>query len=204
LGEILELDSGRTQQKYRTRRALLAATRRLMDRNQPISIQTAADEADISRATAYRYFTSVEYLMREALLDGAWEKPEVVVGESQDIRERVRRVQAYLFAFTRRNEAAHRLFLAKALEAWVEQGNASDTQLRGARRLPMFELALAPLNGKLPPEQIQDLVMALAAASGIETYIALKDVCGLDDQSADRIAERNIAAILDQALSQGS
>jgi AcrR family transcriptional regulator len=201
---ILELDSGRTQQKYRTRRALLAATRRLMDRNQPISIQTAADEADISRATAYRYFTSVEYLMREALLDGAWEKPEVVVGDSQDIRERVRRVQTYLFAFTRRNEAAHRLFLAKALEAWVEQGNASDTQLRGARRLPMFELALAPLNGKLPPEQIQDLVMALAAASGIETYIALKDVCGLDDQSADRIAERNIAAILDQALSQGS
>ena len=65
----MELDRGRIQQKYRTRRELLAAARRLLERKQPVTVQTAADEAEISRATAYRYFTSAEYLKREAFLE---------------------------------------------------------------------------------------------------------------------------------------
>ena len=198
----MELDSGRSQQKYRTRRALLAAARRLLERKQAVTVQAAADEAEISRATAYRYFTSAEYLMREALLDGEWDSPDSVVGDSQDVMERVLRVQAYLFAFTRRNESAHRLFLAKALEAWVEQGGEGKTRLRGARRLPMFELALEPLNGRMPPDRVEELVLALASASGIEAYIAMKDVCGMDDPAADRVAQSNIKAILNKALEE--
>lgn len=196
----MELDSGRTQQKYRTRRAMLAAARRLLERKAAVTIQAVADEAEISRATAYRYFTSAEYLMREALLDGVWDTPEAVIGDAEDVIERVLRVQAYLFAFTRRNENAHRLFLAKALEASVEQGSESKAHLRGARRLPMFALALAPLQGRLPEARLQEMVMALASASGIETYIAMKDVCGLDDADADRIAAQNIRAIVERAL----
>lgn len=197
----MELDRGRIQQKYRTRRELLAAARRLLERKQPVTVQTAADEAEISRATAYRYFTSAEYLKREAFLDGEWDSPESVIGNATDVVERVLRVQAYLFAFTRRNERAHRLFLAMALEAWVEQDGEGKAELRGARRLPMFELALKPLHGTMPPERIRELMFALASASGIETFIAMKDVCGMDDETADRIAQRSIKAILEQALS---
>jgi AcrR family transcriptional regulator len=197
--DFVDLETGRSQQKYRTRKALLAAARGLLERKQAVTVQSAADEAGISRASAYRYFTSAEYLMREALLDGNWESPESVIGEAQDVKDRVLRVQAYLFAFTRRNESAHRLFLAKALETWVEQGGEGKVQLRGARRLPMFELALKPLGTTLPPNRVAELVYALASVSGIEAYIAMKDVCGLEDADIDRIAARNACAILDQA-----
>jgi AcrR family transcriptional regulator len=196
----MDLTSGRSQQKYRTRRALLAAARTLASGKQTITVQAVADAAGISRATAYRYFESSEYLMREALLDGEWSSPEQVIGETTDVRERVRRVQRYLYEFTRKNEMAHRLFLAKALESWVEQGGQTKVQLRGARRIPMFKLALEPLRGTIPAETIDRLVIRLAAAAGIETFVALKDVCGLNDEEAIRISEANADAILKSEL----
>jgi AcrR family transcriptional regulator len=196
----MDIDSGRSQQKYRTRRALLAAAKSLADRKLPVTVQAAADEAGISRATAYRYFASSEYLLREALLDAEWTAPEVVVGDASDIRERVRRVQAYLFDFTSRNEMAHRHFLAKALDAWVQQAGKATAPLRGARRLPMYEHALEPARKRLTPSQFKRLVQQLSAASGIETFIALKDVCGASDSAARVIAEANVMAILDDAL----
>ena len=128
------------------------------------------------------------------------QRPEVVVGDATDVVERVRRVHRYLFAFTRNNENAHRLFLAKALETWVSEGGRPKGQLRGARRLPMFEYALQPVRDVLPPVVFTQLLNSLSAASGIECYIALKDVCGLDDAEADLISWSNIEAILLRAL----
>jgi AcrR family transcriptional regulator len=196
----LDIDAGRTLQKYRTRRALLAAARSLLDRQEAVTVAAAAAEAAISKATAYRYFATPEALIREALLDGNWKQPEEVVGGAADVRARVERVHRYLFEFTRRNENAHRHFLSKALEAWVAGGGKSKTPLRGARRIPMFELALEPVRETMPAAAFARLAHALSAASGIETYIALKDVCGLDDGEADAIAWSNIEAIMDRAL----
>jgi AcrR family transcriptional regulator len=196
----MDIDSGRSQQKYRTRRALLAAARTLADQKLPVTVQAVADAAGISRATAYRYFANSEYLLREALLDAEWSTPEAVVGDAADVRERVKRVQAYLFDFTSRNEMAHRHFLAKALGAWVEQAGQPKLPLRGARRLPMYEHALEPVRKRLPPAQFLRLVQRLSAASGIEAFIALKDVCGVGDSVARSIAEANAMAILSDAL----
>lgn len=195
----MELESGRRHQKYRTRRALLAAARQLLERKEPVTVAAAAEEMKISKATAYRYFSTSESLIREALLDAVWQRPEDVIGDARPVRERVRRVHAYLFAHTRQNESAHRYFLAKALEAWVKEGGKPKAQLRGGRRLPMFELALEPLQGKLSRAELADLVLALSGASGIEAFIALKDVCGLDDAKADAISSSTIEAILDRA-----
>jgi AcrR family transcriptional regulator len=196
----MDLDVGRTEQKLRTRRALLLAARRLLDRHEAVTVTAAAAEAMISKATAYRYFSTSEALVREALLDAGWKTPEEVVGNSMDVRERVLRVHRYLFAFTRRNETAHRLFLAKALEAWVAEGGKPKALLRGARRLPMFELALEPMRGALPASSFKLLLYSLSAASGIETYIALKDVCGLSDKEADRVSSETLLGVLDRAL----
>ena len=195
----MDTESGRRQQKYRTRRALLAAARQLLERKEAVTVVTAAAEASISKATAYRYFSTSEALIREALLDAHWRSPEEVIGEVTDVRERVRRVHLYLFVHTRQNEMAHRYFLSKALETWVAEGGKPKAQLRGARRLPMFELALAPLKESLPKADFERLLNSLAGASGIEAYIALKDVCGLDDTTADEISWSTIAAILDKA-----
>ena len=47
----------RTAQKNRTRAALLAKARDLMNQGEEITVARVADAAAISRATAYRYFS---------------------------------------------------------------------------------------------------------------------------------------------------
>lgn len=196
----MELDSGRRNQKYRTRRALLAAARTLLERNEQVSVAAAAELADISKATAYRYFSTTDAIIREAVLDGRWKSAEEVIGDAVEVGERVQRVNAYLFQHTRNNEAAHRMFLSKALESWVAEGGKPKAQLRLGRRIPMYEQALAPVRASLAKPEFHKLVLSLAAASGIESYIALKDVCELDDATADDISATIITAILDRAL----
>jgi AcrR family transcriptional regulator len=196
----MRLDIGRTSQKARTRRELLAAACRILDRNEPLTVNAAADEAGISRATAYRYFSDPEALTLEAALDSRFATPEQVVGEAQDVRERVHRVQRYLFEATRAAETRFRLFLARALDSSVGHGHRLSREIRGGRRLPMYEHALAPIRPRMTEDAFQFLVLSLSAASGLESYLALKDVCRVDDALADTIAASNIDAILDRLL----
>jgi AcrR family transcriptional regulator len=196
----LRLDTGRSSQKARTRQALLAAARQVMERGEPATVLAAAQEAGISKATAYRYFSTSETLVLEAALDAKVATPEEIVGDAQDVRERVLRVQRYLFTLTRASETKFRLFLARALDTSVSDRGHASREIRGGRRLPMYEHALAPMRSRLSRKQFQFLVLSLSAASGMESYLALKDVCRVDDATADRIAASNIEAILDRLL----
>ncbi len=196
----MDLNTGRRHQKFRTRQALLVAARQVLENQGTLSVPAAADAAMISRATAYRYFSTNEALIREALLDADWKNPTEVIGTAQDVHERVARVGRYLIEFTKQHEVAHRLFLAKSLEAWVAALGKPKAPLRGARRLPMFEMALEPLRPVLRADVFDTLLKSLASASGIEAYIALRDVCGLDEDETDRISAAVLAAILDRYM----
>jgi len=196
----LQLDIGRTHQKARTRKALLVAARALMERGEPVTVLAAAQEAGISKATAYRYFSASDPLILEATLDAKVLTPEEIVGDAHDVRERVLRVQRYLFRLTRESETQFRLFLARALDDWVARGGAISPQIRAGRRLPMYEHALAPVRSRMKRRDFEFLVLSLSAASGMESYLALKDVCRVDDAMADRIGASTIEAILDRLL----
>jgi AcrR family transcriptional regulator len=174
----------------------------VMERGEPVTVLAAANEAGISKATAYRYFSASEALVLEAALDAKVLSPEEIVGDAQDVRERVLRVQRYLFTLTRESEATFRLFLARALDASVAKGGQASGEIRGGRRLPMYEHALAPVRSKMKRKEFEFLVFSLSAASGMESYLALKDVCRVDDKMADRIAASNIEAILGKLLPQ--
>ena len=55
--------TGRTRQKERTRKALIAAARGLVAGGKTPTVEEAAAAADISRTTAYRYFPSQRMLL---------------------------------------------------------------------------------------------------------------------------------------------
>ncbi len=55
--------TGRTAQKSRTRLALVAATRELLAAGLTPTVEDAAERADISRTTAYRYFPNQRSLL---------------------------------------------------------------------------------------------------------------------------------------------
>ena len=59
----------RTSQKQRTRHDLLQAASRLMAQGQLPKVADVAKEALVSRATAYRFFSSDEALIAEAAVD---------------------------------------------------------------------------------------------------------------------------------------
>jgi AcrR family transcriptional regulator len=163
-------------------------------------VNAAADEARISRATAYRYFSDARALMLEATLDAQFATPQEVVGDTVNVRDRVHKVQRYLFSATRAAEIRFRLFLARALDSSVAEGGRVTREIRAGRRLPMYEHALAPVRPYLTDRAFEFLVLSLSAASGLESYLALKDVCRVDDILADKIAASNIDAILDKLL----
>src|SRR5215471_17416466 len=60
---------GRYKQKRRTRAALLTAARALIQQGTIPSVADAADAADVSRRTAYRYFPTQEQLLTEVQLE---------------------------------------------------------------------------------------------------------------------------------------
>lgn len=193
-------DDGRAGQKARTRAALLEAARKLMAESELVTVTSAADVAGISRATAYRYFSDPQTLTIEALLDSRMQSTAAILGDSTDPRERVQRVRRFLFQLTRDSEAQFRQYLARTMELWLDGEGKSVEMIRGGRRLPMYREALAPASEELGADALERLVMMLAATSGMESYIALKDVCRLDDLAADAIAEAVTNTILDGFL----
>src|SRR5690349_3305117 len=70
----------RPNQRRRTRKDLLQAAARLMKQGGTPSLEAIAEEAMVSRATAYRYFPSADALLVEASLDIAFPETDAVLG----------------------------------------------------------------------------------------------------------------------------
>jgi AcrR family transcriptional regulator len=188
-------DRERLGQKLRTRRDLLAATRALIDRGVEVNVAAVADEAGISRATAYRYFSDPAALALEAVLDGAVAVPEDVIPEGASARERVHAVRRYWLSFYRSSENRLRVFAARAMEPGPD---GAPRYRRAARRLPMFVEALTPACARLGEKRSEELTLALAAASGFESYITMKDILQLDEERIENLSETILDAILEK------
>src|ERR1700685_1757767 len=81
----------RTNQKARTRRAIVEACLELIRRGQPVTMPEVAKAALVSEATAYRYFPDLASLLSKALAED-WPTPAEAlapVAESNDPVERV-------------------------------------------------------------------------------------------------------------------
>lgn len=63
--------TGRTNQKQRTRTAIVAAARELIGTGAEVTMPAIARAALVSEATAYRYFPDLPSLISEALV-GVW------------------------------------------------------------------------------------------------------------------------------------
>lgn len=194
------IETGRAAQKGRTRTALLEAARVLMAQGDVVSVPAAADAAGISRATAYRYFSDPQTLTIEAMLDARMKSIDEILGGEADARKRVQRVRRFLLELTRESEPQFRQYLARTMELWLSRDGNRGTPLRAGRRLPMYRRALEPVADRLAPERLEQLVVMLSATSGVESFIGMKDVCGLDDAAAEITAEAITDAILDRFL----
>ena len=188
--------SGRTRQKSRTRTALVAATRALIADGVVPTVEDAAAKADISRTTAYRYFTN-----QRALLIAA--HPEIdrasLLGENpaRDPEARLRDAVAEFLRITVETEPQLRMALRLSLDTGSGQ---QDAVLRSGRAIIWLEDALSPLRGQLSKAALRRLVCAIRAAAGIEALIWLTDVGQMSRAEAVQTMSWSAQALLRTAL----
>jgi AcrR family transcriptional regulator len=94
-----------SNQNLRTRKDLLLAASRLIKEGRRPTMDEVAEAALVSRATAYRYFPSLESLLVEAPLEGAMPDAEAVFASdtSSDPGERLDRAEAAIHRVTYQN-----------------------------------------------------------------------------------------------------
>lgn len=190
----------REAQRSRTRRAIVRAAARLIERGERPSLDDVAAEAEVSRATAYRYFPGLDALLSEAAVDALVPDAETVFAAAPaDAATRLALVDDTFDRVTRQGETALRLMLARILERSALQRRGEEP-LRQNRRMPMIECALEPLGDRLPDDARQRLVHALAMVIGTEGFIALNDVVGLDEGEARDVRRWAIEALVAAAL----
>lgn len=189
--------SGRDNQRRRTRKALLEAAARLTRDGRKPSLEEVAEAALVSRATAYRYFPSIEALLVEASLDVAIpDAAELYAGTPDDPVARLERLDDALDRILAANEPQFRMMLANAM-AQAAGGAAPDAPTRQNRRSPLIEAALEA--GDFPPEARETLAHALAVLIGTEAMVVFKDVLQLDPAKARRVKRWAIRALVDAA-----
>jgi AcrR family transcriptional regulator len=193
--------AGRPNQRSRTRKDLLDAASRLMKRGRTPTLEEVAEEAMVSRATAYRYFPSVDALLVEAPLDGATPEPEDLFRDasSDDPVERLERVDAALHDMIAANEPALRTMLAHSLQRTLNDKGHSEFPARQNRRTALIEAALAPARDQLDGVSVSRLTKALALIIGTESMVVLKDVLQLDETEARDVRLWAIRALVDAA-----
>jgi AcrR family transcriptional regulator len=192
---------GRPNQKRRTRKDLLKAAARLLQQGRKPTLEEIADEALVSRATAYRYFPGIDALLAEALLDVAAPDAEVLFADpaSTDPVARLEQVDTALHDLTLANEASMRLMLAHSLQRGAGSEDGSDIPPRQNRRTPLIEAALRPARKQFTPAGLRNLSNALAMVIGTEAIIVFKDVLQLDDAEARKVKRWAIRALVEAA-----
>ena len=167
----------RTQQKERTRAAIVDATRALAAGGGEVTMPAIAVAARVSEATAYRYFPDLLSLLRETLdvLDPV--EALAPVAGSDDVVERVGYAAAVLARDVLRRQGAVRAAFAGSI---TRPGAAATA--RPGRRFGLIDAALA--SWEATDEAREQLVRDLAVVLSAEALFILVDLYGFDDEQA--------------------
>jgi AcrR family transcriptional regulator len=183
--------TGRTNQKARTREALISATRELLAEGVVPTMEDAAAAAQVSRTTAYRYFPTLQ-----ALLVAAYPHVEQrsLLGPDPPA-DPVARLRIVAEDHTRRflqNEAQMRAVLRLSLEGV----RPPELPMHRGLRIAWIEDALEPLRGQLVEDEWHRLVHGIGATLGIEAFVWLTDIVGLEREEAASVIRSNALALL--------
>ena len=194
--------AGRPNQRRRTRKDLLDAAARLVKQGRKPSLEEIAEEALVSRATAYRYFPNVEALLLEASFDIATPDPEDLFrGRSADDPvARAQLVDTALHDMILANEISLRMMLVHSFEHAMRQSGQGELPVRQNRRMPLIEAALKPVRHRFRAGALETLSKALAFIIGTEGVIVSKDVLQLDDADARKVKRWAIRALVEAAM----
>jgi AcrR family transcriptional regulator len=190
--------------RARMQKVMRDTAMRLMQGGQVPSVSEVAEAAEVSRATAYRYFPSQASIIQAAVNEALgpvldWSS------DSEDAGERITDLFASAYPGMLAHEALHRAALRLALEQWARRfaGTMGDEAriVRGNRK-GLLASASAPLKGVLGRQTYDNLMQSLSLIFGVEAIIVLKDLWGLDDKQVERVASWAAHALVAAAVAE--
>jgi AcrR family transcriptional regulator len=195
---------GRERQKRRTRKALLDAANRLLELGQVPTIEDVAAEAMVSRATTYRYYSTVDALVADAFFERRVPTAEELFDEKDlDPVNRVLTVEHVVNDLLTSDETSTHIIVRNFIDAWLSEEPGTRTP-RPGRRLPLLDAALEPFRSQLGESRLRRLRHALALTMGTEAVLALRDVCGLDVDEMRSTARWAATALVKQAFEEAA
>jgi AcrR family transcriptional regulator len=199
IGDVSTLyeQHGRTRQKERTRRALVDAARALVAQGVSPTVEDAAEAAEISRATAYRYFANQAALLAAAHPETG--TTSLLPPDPPD--DPAQRVALVVEAFTKlivETEPQQRTMLRLSLEG--DPTERPSLPLRQGRAIGWLTEALEPARPLLGDDGIRRTALAVRSVIGIEALVWLTDIGKLSRRRAVEIMRSNAEAICRAAL----
>ncbi|WP_063581271.1 TetR/AcrR family transcriptional regulator [Achromobacter ruhlandii] len=192
--------------RARMRKILLDAAQRLMAQGLTPSVAELAEHAQVSRATAYRYFPSQSALIAAVVDESlgpilAWDStaPDAATRVDELLRFAYPRLQAHEASL----RAAIQVSLQQHAEASAGRAGNQPRLVRG-HRIDILKRAIAPLAGTLTPAQQDRVAQALSLVYGTEVFLVLKDIWGLDQTEVTEVARWTASAIIRQALADAA
>lgn len=181
---------------------MLETATRLMQAGATPSVSEVAEAAEVSRATAYRYFPSQAALV-EAVVDEALGPILRWRSDADGARERVECLFRTSLPRIDEFEATFRAALKLSLEQWADRrSGAAETEppFRRGHRVDLLRQALLPLRRDVPPAAVDRLAGALSMFFGVEALVVLKDMWGLKGEDVEAIAGWAAGVLVDATL----
>jgi AcrR family transcriptional regulator len=196
------LDSGRVNQKLRTRDHLVAVAAELIREGHNFSVGDVADLARVGRTTAYRYFPTQDQLLAHAAV---WklarlehfDYAQIFDGKTSPF-ERVDAVVGASDKSTRDYEKEYRTMLRVSL------GGTELLPQRTAFRREILAKALCGTEATLGRERLERVISAICMVIGIEALVVTRDVCLLSPERSRQIKRWAADALLRKALAEAT
>jgi len=189
--------SGRTNQKVRTREALITATRELLAQGVVPTMEGAAAAASVSRTTAYRYFPTLR-----DLLAAAYPHIEQRSLLGPDAPEDPAARLALVVEHHTRRILEHEPEMRAVLRLSLQGVRPPELPMHRGLRIAWIEDALAPLLGQMAEDERRGLIHGIGATLGIEAFIWLTDIAGLSREQAAETIRSNALRILRAATAE--
>jgi len=185
------------------KKVMLDTAMELMERGVIPSVSEVAEAAEVSRATAYRYFPSQAAMIQEAVSEALgpileWHS------DSRDADDRVARLITFAYPRMETYESTLRAALQLAIAQWARHqadGLGEEQPIVRGHRKKLLAEALAPLEEKLRRPAFDRLAQSLSLIFGTEALVVLKDIWGLDGNEARRVAVWAGHALVQAAMS---
>lgn len=193
---------GRANQRLRTRRALIEAALALCEGGRTPTFPEVAERAMVSRATAYRYYSSVEDLISDAMFERAVPPLESFCRPGHDDPvEMAGRAARTMNKLLLDDEVGLHAVERSFMSAWLD--NAPGTRPpRPARRMQYIVPIVESLKNELPPAARKRLTHALAMLMGTEAALSLSDVAGATNEEALAASGWAAQTLVRQALAE--